>query len=962
MLAITAFSAETHKPVPGESRAFFSGLLKLRRKVALTNLLLIAFVLLCTALRGGAQSITPQTRITTPIDQTSVTRLAGNRHPLARPEFDQGSVNPLMPMRVTLNFKMTAAQQAELDALLAAQQRRGSPDYQRWLTPEQFGTRFGLGQRDIDKVTAWLESAGFRVQGAPASRNMIAFSGTALQVEAALHTEIHRYNVRGEAHYSNASDPSIPASLADVVVGFRGLNNFRLKPRVTRRTVLNPKFTSGVTGNHYLTPGDLATIYDVNPLYNKGLDGTGQKIVVVGQSDVALSDIQNFRKAAGLPANDPTPINANNSSFVGLVVPGDTDPQMQSLDIDEANLDVEWAGALAPKATIIFIVGDPVNAGGVFDALSYAITTSPVPAPVISISYGACEQDFGASGVSAFTTLGQQASAEGITILAATGDTGAADCDFNFGSPNPTTVSTLGLAVDLPAALPTVTSMGGTEFNEGSGTYWKQALVTDVVSSALSYIPETAWNETNTSISGASTGLAAGGGGSSAFISKPFWQAGTGVTNDGARDVPDISISASVLTDAYLVCSENFDSTTNTFSPTCPNPPSFRNTDGSLTAFGGTSLGPPTMAGIIALINQETNHSGGSGNINPTLYALAAQVPAAFHDVTTGNNQVPFSAPCAATTQIGYNAGTGYDLPTGLGSIDAFVMVTNWTAVTAANTGNAASVDFSLAFSPTQLTVKKGSCGTAQILLTPLHGFSGIPSFACTVSSTLSTSTSTTTCSVVPVALVSSLLVPGKFSGRDWREPAGVVLILLILLWISVAMIVGASRVSLARPVWRWTEFAPAGSLLLLCLACLSCGGGSSSNNNSVPAVAPSVTAQPVSQTVVEGQPATFSVSANGTAPLSYQWMKNGTPISGATGSGYTTPATTSSDEGDQFSVAVSNSAGNIISNAATLNVNVPYNFVVQVPSTTATGAGTLTVTAQIGAISHTAQMTLNVN
>src|SRR5579859_4967808 len=209
MLAITAFSAETHKPVPGESRTFFSGLLKLRRKVALTNLLLIAFVLLCTALRGGAQSITPQTRITTPIDQTSVTRLAGNRHPLARPEFDQGSVNPSMPMRVTMNFKMTAAQQAELDALLAAQQRRGSPDYQRWLTPEQFGTRFGLGQRDIDKVTAWLESAGFRVQGAPASRNMIAFSGTAQQVEAALHTEIHRSNVRGEAHYSNASDPSI---------------------------------------------------------------------------------------------------------------------------------------------------------------------------------------------------------------------------------------------------------------------------------------------------------------------------------------------------------------------------------------------------------------------------------------------------------------------------------------------------------------------------------------------------------------------------------------------------------------------------------------------------------------------------------------------------------------------------------------------------------------------------------
>ncbi len=543
--------------------------------------------------------------------------------------------------------------------------------------------------------------------------------------------------------------------------------------------------------------------------------------------------------------------------------------------------------------------------------------------------------------------------------MAATGDTGAADCDFNFGSPSPTTVSTLGLGVDVPAALPTVTSLGGTKFNEGSGTYWAPAVATDVVSSALSYIPETAWNETNTSISGTSTGLAAGGGGSSAFILKPVWQAGTGVPNDGARDVPDISISASFLNDAYLVCSENFNSTTNMFSPTCPNPPSFRNTDGSLAAFGGTSLGPPTMAGIIALINQETNHSGGSGNINPTLYALAAQVPAAFHDVTTGNNQVPFSAPCAATTQIGYNAGTGYDLATGLGSIDAFVMVTNWTSVTAASTENAASVDFSLSFSATQLTVKKGSCGTAQLLLTPLHGFSGTPSFTCTVSSTLSTTTSTTTCSVVPVALVSSLLAPGKFSGRDWRGPAGVVFILVV---VCVAVVVGASRFPFVRPVWRWTEFALGGSLLLLCLACLSCGGGSSSNNNVVPAVAPSVTAQPMSQTVVEGQPATFSVSASGTAPLNYQWMKNGTAISGATGSSYTTPATTSSDEGNQFSVAVSNSAGNVISNAATLNLNVPYNFVFQVPSTTAAGSGTLTVTAQIGVISHTAQMTLNVN
>ena len=579
-----------------------------------------------------------------------------------------------MPMHVTMTFKMAAAQQAELDTLLAAQQERGSPDYQRWLTPEQFGGRFGLSQGDIDKVTGWLESQGFRVETVPASRNMITFGGTAQQVESALHTEVHRYVVNGMAHYANAGEPSIPAGLAEVVLGFRGLNNFQLKPRVLRRNV-NPKFTSGQNGNHFITPPDFATIYDLNRLYSQHIDGSGQKIVVVGQSDVALSDIQAFRTAAGLPVNNPTPINSTNSAFVGLVVPGDADPGMQPFDIDEANLDVEWAGAVAPAATVIFIVGDPVNGGGVFDALNYAIAPPSgvaIPAPVISISYGECEAGAVADGSSRFyQSLAQQANAEGITILAPAGDSGAADCDFPFNPNGSTATSTLGLAVDMPGALATVTAVGGTEFQEGAdmaGTYWQNPpcaiLGTCTISpspdvapaSARSYIPEGAWNDTNLTIEGVSTGLSAGGGGSSTVIAKPAWQVGTGVPNDGARDVPDISISGSPLQDAYLVCSENFDFTTNTFSPTCPTSGSFRNTDGTLTTFGGTSFGPPTMAGIVALINESTNHPAGSGNINTVLYPLAALATSAFHDVVTGNNQVPFTAPCAATTQIGYTA------------------------------------------------------------------------------------------------------------------------------------------------------------------------------------------------------------------------------------------------------------------------------------------------------------------
>jgi subtilase family serine protease len=258
---------------------------------------------------------------------------------------------------------------------------------------------------------------------------MITFSGTAQQVESALHTEMHHYVAEGKDHFANATEPSVPAALSDVVMGFRGLNNFELKPRLLKQ--MNAKFTSSVSGKHYIPPPDFATIYDVNQLYQQGFTGSGQKIVVVGQSDVALSDIRAFRSNSGLPANDPTPIDLNNSAFVGLIVPGDADPQMQQGDIDEANLDVEWAGAIAYNATVIFIVGDPVNGGGVVDAINYAITTSPIPAPVISTSYGDCEADFPAGAISSLQSLMKQANAEGITVLAPTGDTGAADCDFN---------------------------------------------------------------------------------------------------------------------------------------------------------------------------------------------------------------------------------------------------------------------------------------------------------------------------------------------------------------------------------------------------------------------------------------------------------------------------------------------------------------------------------------------------
>ena len=773
------------------------------------------------------------------VDTSQVTEVKGNMHPMARPEFDQGRVDPSMPMRVTMTFKMTAAQQADLDALLAAQQQRGSPDYQRWLTPEQFGSRFGLSQGDINKVTGWLESERFHIEGVPASRNMIAFSGTAQQVESALYTEMHRYVVNGKEHYANASEPSVPAALSDVVSGFRGMNNFQLKPRVLRK--MSPKFTSGISGNHFITPPDFATIYDVNPLYQRGIDGTGQKIAVVGQSDVRLSDIQAFRKNSGLPANDPQPVQTNatcvpnNSCLVGLVVPlGAADPGMVSTDIDEANLDVEWAGAIAPNATVIFIVGNQNTGNGVSDALFYAITTSPIPAPVISTSYGDCEADFSSTQVSSLQALMQQANAEGITVLGPAGDNGPADCDFNNNpSGPPITASTHGLAVDLPGALESVTSVGGTEFQEGSdpsGIYWIPALGTDVNPSARMYIPEGAWNDTDITIGGVSTGLSAGGGGSSTVIPKPAWQAGTGVPNDGARDVPDVSFSASQIQDAYLICSEYTDPTTNQLTPWCTTN-GFRNTNPNpnlhnrLDAVGGTSVGPPAMAGIVALINQATNHAQGSGNINPVLYPLAKRLPSAFHDIVNGDNKVPFNPPCGASAKIGYNALPGYDLATGLGSIDAFVLVENWTTVTPASTANAAfSGDFSMAFTPTQLTVTRGACGSGTLVLTRLNGFVGTPSFTCTVPATLG---STTTCAVVP-AITAGFIPPGSYRELGWWGVAGFLLGGLAFVLATFAR-PGASDTE-AR---AWPRLVPGFVLVSVLAIMIGCGGSSRSTGSS---------------------------------------------------------------------------------------------------------------------------------
>ena len=697
-------------------------------------LLLVQAVAVVSLAQSAAKN-----RILQAVDDSQLTVVRGNLHPLARPEFDQGRADGNMPINhASIVFKPSPAQQRALEALLAAQQDPSSPNYHQWLTPEQYADRFGMTQRDIAKVVSWLQSKGLTVQNTARSRNEVFFAGTVAQVEFAFNTEIHHYLVHGEQHFANAIEPSVPAAFAHTVLGFHNFDDFRPKPRVRKA---HPHFTSSTSGDHFLAPNDFATIYDLGPLYAAGFDGTGQKIAVLGDSAITLSNIDTFRGLSGLPTNDPQI----------LTVPNTGTPTHNPDEV-EADLDLEWSGAVARNATIIYVVAGP-SSNGASDALTFAIHNDV--APVISNSFGLCEADETKAGALSTQQLAQQANSQGQTIISASGDAGAADCDGDL--PVTPSVATLGLAVDFPASIPEVTGVGGSEFfgdpNAGvpptTTTYWNAA--NDAGGgSAIMHIPEMVWNDSPQTGTGSvlSTVLSAGGGGASMFFSKPSWQTGTGVPSDNARDVPDISLHASPNHDGYLICSP----TDGKGNPACTN--GFRDSQGFLDVVGGTSTGAPTFAGIVTIINQATN-ANGQGNANPTLYGLAKTASAAFHDITTGNNQVPCKAgspncpsppPSGCTVPcIGYTATAGYDLASGLGSVDAFNLVNAWPKVTTPHYSI-------LPPNPTTITISApGGSGTSTISVTAKNGFTGTVNLSCALIP--SSSTPEITCSMNPTSV-----------------------------------------------------------------------------------------------------------------------------------------------------------------------------------------------------------------
>ena len=607
--------------------------------MARKSVLMIA-TLCSLAMLFAAPASARQPRI---VDDGDRVTLRGNIHPLARPEFNVGATDYSLPMeRMTLSLKLTPARQSALDRLIAEQHDPASPNYHRWLSPEEFGRQFGPEPDDIDTLTGWLTSHGFTIDEVSKSRTWINFSGTVADVEGTFHTKMHDYNVNGHLRHANTQDPEIPRGFADLVTGVVSLNNFPWRSmgsgmQQTAPLETQPDYTSGSA--HFMTPGDFATIYNVKPLYAAGIDGTGVTIAIVGRSNIHLSDVQTFRQRYGLPANDP------------VIVVNGTDPGVLASDEGEAILDVEWSGAVAKNATIKFVVSKSTNSGdGVYLSAQYIVNNNL--APVMSTSYGLCEASLGSSGNAFINGLWQQATAQGITTFVSTGDSGAAGCNVGGDTTG------AGLGVNGVASTPYNVAVGGTQFAEAAGTYWNAVNASDG-SSAKSYIPEVAWNNSGAAVTcpagDTCSDLWSTGGGASTYYAKPSWQVSPGVPADGRRDIPDVSLNASTH-DGYTVFQLDQYPNANYFS-----------------WVGGTSAASPSFAGLMALIVQSTGQR--QGNANTRFYQLGSIQygsggPAVFHDITTGNNSVP--------GVTGYSSTVGYDPVTGLGSVNAAALVSNW--------------------------------------------------------------------------------------------------------------------------------------------------------------------------------------------------------------------------------------------------------------------------------------------
>jgi hypothetical protein len=675
------------------------------------------------------QTAPPQARIVEAVQNDKVVTLRGNVHPMARPANDHGLLPDQQPItRMHVLLQRSAAQETALQQLMAQQLDSSSPKFHAWLTPQQFGQQFGPADSDVRAVKDWLTSQGFTGLKVSNGKTLIEFNGTAGQVRNAFRSEVHRLSVNGEDHFANMQEPQIPAALAPVVGGVVGLHNFRPKSMLRRigkfqrnatTGEITPLFTyTDVNGTFYgVGPADFAKIYNVPSNFS----GTGIGIAIVARTNINIQDVRDFRSIFGLAPKDPQ------------IILNGADPGIVSSDEEtEADLDTEWSGAIAPDADIKLVVSETSQTDGTdgVDASAIYIVDNNI-APVMSESFGSCEAGLGTAGNLFYSTLWQQAAAEGITVVVSAGDNGAAACDPPSNNATESAASQ-GIGVSGIASTPYNVAMGGTDFDQAGSqaTFWNTCTGTPCGTTPFSvkgYIPETTWNDSCAatglsgcgSVTSTSTSLnfVAGSGGPSSKYSKAQapWQTGFG---DAARDLPDVSLFSSDGQNGsfYILCQSDQDIPGDTgcnltkFVSTPSNGP-FHDFQG----VGGTSAAAPTFAGIMALVIQKTGQRQGTANF--TLYALAKNeifancnsssftnplvappASCAFLDVTKGNISVACTAGtpnCSKTGSSGFGVVTtssggstlafgttsNYDLATGLGSVNVTNLLNAWSAL-----------------------------------------------------------------------------------------------------------------------------------------------------------------------------------------------------------------------------------------------------------------------------------------
>jgi Pro-kumamolisin, activation domain/FG-GAP-like repeat len=665
--------------------------------------------------------------ITGAIVETNLASLAGNVRPEANAASDLGRVPDSFPMQhMFIQLQRPAVQETALRQLIDQLHDPNSANFHQWLAPNEFGAQFGPAGSDIQQITTWLQGRGFQVNLTYPSGMTIDFSGNAGQVAAAFHTEIHNVAARGAALFANVTNPQIPAALAPAIAGIVGLNNFSPRRGYTYTHVGCPTPCYGVT------PSDLATIYSFNPVFTSGNTGQNQTIYVIDDSNMyADSDWTTFRSTFGL--------SVHTSGTLTTIHPAPpsgptncTDPGING-DNFETTLDTEYSTSAAPGAAIVVASCDNSGVDGILVALQNVISAASPPA-IISVSFGTCEVVNGAASNAAYNAIYQQGVTEGVSIFVSSGDNLAADCDGG--------VAQSGIAVNALSSTPYNVSVGGTDFSDfysGTGTTYWNSTNSPIFGSAKSYIPEIPWNNscggvlramfnTGSPLTYGPTGFCniggplnngGGGGGPSgcatgspsipgvvsgtcAGYPKPSWQAGVvGIPNDGVRDLPDVSLFASNggWFHSYIICWTD----PNGGAP-CTGAPS------TWAEAGGTSISSPIMAGIQALVNQRAGAR--QGNPNYRLYQLAGKQygvsgnascnasngntvgsGCVFHDITLGD----IDAPCTGSFNCynpggtngvlstsnsfylpAYNAQTGWDFATGIGSVNVANLVMNW--------------------------------------------------------------------------------------------------------------------------------------------------------------------------------------------------------------------------------------------------------------------------------------------